>query len=183
MISRQWISAAFLGLASTLLMAAPLNVGPATKSTVTATFKQEGVAVDCPFTAFKGTISYDPANVAASTALLEVDMASLDIGDPGYNAEVRKKSWFDSAAFPKGVFKSTAIKPGAAGKFEATGTLTIKGRVLTIVVPVVVGNTPAGTVFDGSFVMSRKAFGIGDPIWEDAIDDKVTVKFHLVGGK
>jgi hypothetical protein len=31
--------------------------------------------------------------------------------------------------------------------------------------------------------MSRKAFGIGDPIWEDAIDDKVTVKFHLVGGK
>jgi polyisoprenoid-binding protein YceI len=173
--------ATFLGMASTLLLAAPLNVGPATKSTLTATFKQEGVAVDCPFTAFKGAISYDPANVAASTALIEVDMASLDIGDPGYNAEVRKKSWFDSATYPRGVFKSTAIKAGAAGRFEATGTLTVKGRVLTIAVPVVVGTTPAGTVFDGSFVMSRKAYGIGDPIWEDAIEDKVTVKFHLVG--
>jgi polyisoprenoid-binding protein YceI len=182
MISR-WTAAACLGLASTLLMAAPLNVGPATKSTMIAVFKQEGVAVETPFTVFKGTINYDPANVAASTALIEVGMASLDFGDPGYNAEVRKKSWFDSATYPKGVFKSSAIKAGAAGKFEATGTLTIKGRVLTIAVPVVVTTAAAGTVFDGSFVMSRKAFGIGDPIWEDAIEDKVTVKFHLVGGK
>ncbi len=182
-MNSRWMTTAFLGLASTLLMAAPLNVGPVTKSTLTATFKQEGVAVECPFTAFKGTINYDPANVGAATALLEVDMGSLDIGDPGYNAEVRKNSWFDSAAFPKGVFKSTAIKAGAAGKFVATGTLTIKGRVLTIAVPVTVSATAAGTVFNGSFVMSRKAFGIGDPIWEDAIDDKVTVKFHLVGGK
>lgn len=183
MISRRWLAATMLGMASTLLLAAPLNVGPGTKSTVTATFKQEGVAVDTPFTAFKGSINYDPANVAASTALIEVDMASLDIGDPGYNAEVRKKSWFDSATYPKGVFKSTAIKAGAPGRFQATGTLTVKGRVLTITVPVAVSATAAGPVFDGSFVMSRKAFGIGDPIWEDAIDDKVTVKFHLVGGK
>jgi polyisoprenoid-binding protein YceI len=175
--------AALLGLASSLLLAAPLNVGPATKSTLTATFKQEGVAVDCPFTSFKGVIDYDPKNVAASTALIEVDMATLDIGDPAYNAEVRKKSWFDSATFPKGVFKSTAIKAGAAGKFDATGTLTIKGRVMTITVPVTVSATAAGTVFDGSFGMSRKAFGIGDPIWEDALEDKVSVKFHLVGGK
>jgi hypothetical protein len=38
-------------------------------------------------------------------------------------------------------------------------------------------------VFDGSFNMSRKAFGIGDPVWEGTVDDKVVVKFHLVGGK
>jgi polyisoprenoid-binding protein YceI len=168
--------AAGLVSVSGLLMAAPLAVGPATKSTLTATFKQEGVAVDNPFTRFSGAIDYDPQNVAAATASIEVDMKSLDIGDPAYNAELAKKSWFDSNAFPKGVFKSTAIKPLAANRFEATGTLTIKGKVQTITVPVTVG---AGS-FDGSFTLSRKAFGIGDPIWEDAIDDKVVVKFHLV---
>jgi polyisoprenoid-binding protein YceI len=168
---------------SGLLMAAELAVGPATKSTVTATFRQEGVAVETAFTAFKGVIRFDPANVAAATALIDVDMASLDLGDPTYNAELRKKSWFDSATFPRGVFRSTSIKAVNAARFDATGTLTIKGKVMTITVPVAVSTTAAGPVFDGSFVMSRKAFGIGDPVWEGVVDDKVTVKFHLVGGK
>lgn len=168
--------AAGLVLASGLLLAAPLAVGPATKSTLTATFKQEGVSVDSPFTRFTGAIDYDPKNVAAATASIEVDMKSLDLGDPAYSAELAKKSWFDSATYPRGVFKSTAIKPLAANRFEATGQLTIKGKVQTLTVPVTVG--PGS--FDGSFTISRKAFGIGDPIWEDAIDDKVVVKFHLV---
>jgi polyisoprenoid-binding protein YceI len=183
MIKRKLLTLPATLLASGLLFATELNVGPAGKGTVIATFTQEGVAVDCPFTRFTGRISYDPKSVATSTASIEVDMASLDIGDPAYSAEVRKKSWFDSASYPTAVFRSTAIKPGAAGRFEATGTLTVKGRVLTITVPVSVGTAANGTTFDGSFAISRKAFGIGDPIWEDALEDKVAVKFHLVGGR
>ena len=183
MMRKRWVMATVLLAASGLLMAAPLNVGPASKGTLTATFKQEGVAVESPFTSFKGVIDYDPKNPAAATALIDVDMASLDLGDPAYNAELHKKSWFDSAAFPRGLFKSTAVRAVTAGKFEATGTLTIKGRVQTLTVPVAVSAAAAGTVFDGSFVMSRKAFGIGDAIWDGVVDDKVTVKFHLVGGK
>ena len=170
-------------LASGVLMAAEVNVGPATKSTVTATFKQEGVAVENPFTRFSGKISYDAKNVAAATASIDVETASLDIGDPAYSAEVAKKSWFDSATYPKAVFRSTAIKAVAANRFDATGTLTIKGKVQTLTVPVTVAATPAGNAFDGAFTISRKAFGIGDPIWEESLDDKVVVKFHLVGGR
>jgi polyisoprenoid-binding protein YceI len=172
-----------LVLASGMLFAAEVNVGPSTKSTVVATFRQEGVAVDSPFTRFSGKINYDAKNVAAATALIEVETASLDIGDPAYSAEVAKKSWFDSTTFPKAVFRSTAIKPVAANRFDATGTLTVKGKVQTITVPVTVAATPAGNTFDGSFAMSRKAFGIGDPVWDDVLEDKVTVKFHLVGGR
>lgn len=172
-----------LVLASGVLFAAQVNVGPATKSSVVATFRQEGVAVDTPFTRFTGRIDYDAKNVAAATAQLEVETASFDMGDPGYNSEVAKKSWFDSATYPKAVFRSTAIKPTGPNRFDATGTLTVKGKVQTITVPVTVTATPAGNAFDGSFVMSRKAFGIGDPVWEGVLDDKVTVKFHLVGGR
>lgn len=175
--------AALSVLLSGALMAAEVNIGPATKSTVTAVFKQEGVSVDTPFTRFAGKVNYDAKNVATATATIEVETASLDFGDPTYNAEIAKKSWFDSKTHPKAVFRSTAIKPVSATRFDATGTLTIKGKVLTITVPVTVGAGPAGNTFDGTFTMSRKAFGIGDPIWEDAIDDKVTVKFHLVGGR
>jgi polyisoprenoid-binding protein YceI len=174
-------AAAALVMASGVLMAAELNVGPATKSTVVATFKQEGVAVDSPFTRFTGKISYDAKNVAAATASLDVETASLDIGDPAYNAEVAKKAWFDSAAHPKATFRSTAIKAVSATRFDATGTLTIKGKVQTITVPVTVN--AAGNAFDGTFAISRKAFGIGDPVWDSVLEDKVNVKFHLVGGR
>jgi polyisoprenoid-binding protein YceI len=183
MIRRRLLMAVVLGGVSGLLMAAPLNIGPASRSSLTATFKQEGVAVESPFTSFRGVIDFDPKNVAGATASIDVEVASLDLGDPLYNAELRKKSWFDSATFPRAVFKSATIKVVNASRFDATGTLTVKGRVLTITVPVTISTTAAGPAFDGSFVMSRKAFGIGDPIWEDAVDDKVTVKFHLAGGK
>jgi polyisoprenoid-binding protein YceI len=169
--------------ASGVLMAAEVNVGPATKSTVTATFKQEGVAVENPFTRFSGRIGYDAKNVAAATASIDVETASLDIGDPAYSAELAKKPWFDSATHPRATFRSTAIKAVSATRFDATGTLAIKGKVQTITVPVTVATTPAGNNFDGTFTISRKAFGIGDPIWEEALDDKVVVKFHLVGGR
>src|SRR5690606_5929291 len=73
---------------SGLLMAAPLAVGPATKGTLTATFKQEGASVENPFLKWSGQVDYDPANVAASSAQIEVDMGSYDIGDPLYSAEL-----------------------------------------------------------------------------------------------
>jgi polyisoprenoid-binding protein YceI len=164
---------------SGLLLAAPLSVGPATKGTLTATFKQEGVAVENPFLKWSGHIDYDPKNVAAASAHIDVDMASYDIGDPMYAAELAKKSWFDTAAHPRGTFRSTAIKAVSATRFDATGTLTLKGKSQTITVPVTVN----GTTFDGNFTISRKAFGIGDPVWDGTVDDKITIKFHLVGGR
>lgn len=164
---------------STVLMAAPLSLSPANKSTLIAAFKQEGVAVENPFKKWSGRIDYDPAKVEAATAQIEVDMTSYDIGDPLYADELAKKAWFDSKTYPKGTFKSTSIKPVSSTRFDATGSLTLKGRSQTITVPV----TVKGTTFDGSFTISRKAFGIGDPVWDSAIDDKITVKFHLIGGR
>lgn len=179
MKTRHRILAPSLLAVSGLLMAAPLAVGPASKSTLTATFKQEGVSVENPFLKWSGQVNYDPANVAASTAQIEVEMGSYDIGDPLYSAELAKKSWFDTATHPKGTFKSTAIKPVSASRFDATGTLTLKGKSQVITVPV----TVSGNNFDGSFTISRKAFGIGDPVWDGTVDDRITIKFHLVGGR
>ena len=123
---------------------------------------------------------YDAANVAASSAAVEVDTASLDIGAEDYNAEIRKKQWFDVATYPRATFRSTAIKATGPGSFIATGTLTLKGKVQTIAVPITAKTTPNGTAFEGSFPISRKAFGLGDPLWEEVLEDRVGVRFTLV---
>lgn len=180
--SRRLVTVALLA-ASGLLMAAPLAVGPATSSTLTATFKQGGVSVENPFTRWSGQIDYDPADVAAASARIDVEMDSYDIGDPMYGAELAKKAWFDTASHPRGTFRSTAIKPVSATRFDATGTLTLKGKSQTVTVSVTVGSAGGATTFKGEFNISRKAFGIGDPVWDSTVQDQIVIKFHLVGGR
>ena len=174
-----WAAAATLVITLAAAAAGDASID-GTKSSLIATFRQESVPVDAPFRKFSGHILYDLTQPASAKATLAVETASFDLGSEDYNAEVRKKGWFDSASYPQASFVSSAIKPGAPGHFDATGTLTLKGKTLTITVPVTVGRVGAMQSFDGALVISRKYFAIGDPDWNDVVDDKVSVKFHLV---
>jgi polyisoprenoid-binding protein YceI len=174
-----WLAAAAVSIALVAAAAGDASID-ATKSSLVATFRQENVPVDAPFKKFSGHILYDPAQPAGAMAMLEVDTASFDLGSEEYNAEVRKKAWFDCATYPTARFVASAIKPGGPGRFDASGTLTLKGKALAITVPVTVARVGTAQTFDGTLVLSRKAFGIGDPEWGDVVDDKVSVKFHLV---
>ena len=88
--------------------------------------------------------------------------------------------WLDSGTYPKASFISTSVKPGAAGHFDATGTLTMKGKTQTLTVAVTVSQAGKAMVFDGAFEISRAYFAIGSKEWEGEVDDKVKVRFHLV---
>ena len=152
----------------------------ATASTLVATFTQQRVAVDAPFRNFSGTISYAAARPQDTTATLLVDVDSLDLGDADASAELRKPAWFDSARYPQAAFHSSAVRPGAGGHFDVTGTLTIKGHSQVITVAIALQPGAGGNAFDGSFELSRRAFGIGDPAWDSVLDDRVRVRFHLL---
>jgi polyisoprenoid-binding protein YceI len=177
--SRSWIAMSALTAAFVATAAGDPSIDAA-KSTITVTFKQESVPVDASFKAFNGRIDYDPSKPNASKAAIEVETGSFDMGTDSYNAEVKKKSWLDSGTYPKASFISTSVKPGASGHFDATGTLTLKGKSQTLTVPVNAARSGNAAVFDGVLEISRGYFGIGDPEWKDVVDDKVSIKFHLV---
>jgi polyisoprenoid-binding protein YceI len=154
---------------------------PSNQSRIVATFRQESVSVAAPFQQFSGSVLYDAAHPADASAVINVDMNSLDIGEPAYNAEVRKPEWFDSAKFPQATFHSSSVKSGAPGHLEASGALSIKGKSEPLTLQIAATRTPAGTFsFEGSFDISRKAFGIGNPSWDDVLEDRVRVRFYLV---
>ncbi len=168
---------ACLGVAAVLAADGAINAG---QSSIVATFRQDHAPVEAAFKKFSGSIVYEAAKPEATTASLSVDMASLDVGDEDTDLEVRKPAWFDTAHFPQATFRATSIKPGAGGHFEASGPLTIKGKTQTVTVAVSVQPSGAANAFDGTFEISRKAFGIGDPSWEGALEDTVRVHFHLL---
>lgn len=166
--------------AATLVSATTAVSVDAAKSQISATFTQMNVGVDGSFKRFKGSVVYDPANVAASSAELSIDTASFDIGDEEYNAEVRKKEWFDSKAFPAATFKSTAIRALGPDRFEATGTLSLKGKTQTVKAPVTVKTTGGIRSYSGELPISRATFAMGDAGWNEVLEDKVIVKFIVV---
>ena len=166
---------------TTLAVAAPLK-SDAAKSTVGAVFKQMNVPVDIKFKKFAAQIDYDAAKPEASKASVDIDVASVDLGDPEYNQEVLKKEWFNAAQFPKANFVSTGMKADGAGKLNVSGKLTIKGKVTDVTFPLSVKKDGASTVFDGSLPIKRLTYNIGDGEWKDTstVADEVVIKFHVI---
>jgi polyisoprenoid-binding protein YceI len=154
----------------------------ATKSNISATFKQMNVPVDAKFKRFTAQIDYDAAKPESSKANMDLDIASFDMGEAEYNQEVLKKDWFNAAQFPKATFVSTGMKAGAAGSLNVTGTLTIKGKANTVTFPLTVKKDGNNTVFDGQLPIKRLAYSIGEGEWKDTsvVADDVVIKFHVV---
>jgi len=154
----------------------------AAKSSVTAVAKQIGVPMEGKFKKFDATLDFDPAKLATSSAKVEIDVSSFEIGDAETTKEVKGKDWFDAGKFPKAVFQSTSIKAGAAGKYDVVGKLTIKGKTIDVTVPATYKQDGGAQVFDGVLPIKRTVFNIGDGEWKDTsvVADDVQIKFHIV---
>jgi polyisoprenoid-binding protein YceI len=170
--------------ASALAGAAVLKTDPA-KSSVTAVFKQMGVPVEASFKSFTAQIDYDAARPEAAKAAVDINTASMDLGDAEYNREVAKKEWFNTAQFPKASFVSTAIKAAGPGKLNVTGKLTIKGRSANVSFPLTVKTDAGKQVFEGQLPIRRLAFNIGEGEWKDTsmVADEVVIKFRVTAGQ
>eukprot|EP01034_Spumella_vulgaris_P027304 gene27304-34001_t len=169
-----------LGL-SLAASAAILKTDPA-KSTVSATFKQMNVPIESKFKKHNIVIDYNAAAPESSKATVEIETASMDLGDADMNKEVAKKEWFNSAQFPKATFTSTAIKSAGPGKLTVTGKLTIKGKATDVSFTLSGKADGKNQVFDGALPIKRLAFNIGEGEWKDTsmVADDVTIKFHVV---
>jgi polyisoprenoid-binding protein YceI len=60
--------------------------------------------------------------------------------------------------------------------------MTIKGKTLDAVMPATFSQDGAGGVFDGSFVLKRADYAIGEGVWADfgTVANEVQIKFRLV---
>lgn len=152
------------------------------KSSLTATFKQMNVPVDGKFKTVNAKLQFDPSNLAKSKAQIDVDVNSFDLGNAEYNHEVTGKDWFDAKSFPRATFVSNSIKPGANGRYDVTGTLTIRGKAKSVVVPMQYRKEGAAQVFDGVLPIRRLDFGVGQGDWGDTaiVANDVQLKFHIV---
>ena len=164
--------------------AAPLKTDVA-HSSVAAVFKQMSVPVEAKFKKFSAQIEYDPAKPDAAKAAVEIETASLDVGEAEMNKEVAKKEWFNSAQFPKATFVSSAIKSAGPGKLTVSGKLSIKGKTSDVSFPLAVKAEGGKQVFEGALPIKRLAYNIGDGEWKDTsmVADEVVIKFRVTAAQ
>jgi polyisoprenoid-binding protein YceI len=151
------------------------------KSNVAFSYKQMGVGMDGKFKKFAAQLNFDPSKTAAAKVNLEIDLTSIDTGSSEADQEVTGKSWFNTNVFPKAVFVSSQIKQTAANQFEVAGKLTIKGQTKDISFPLKQTSQGNVGVFNGSFVMRRADFNIGEGMWAkfDTVANEVQVNFQI----
>ncbi len=173
--------AASLACTSFAAHAAPYEQVQLAHSRITFTYQQMGVKMDGSFARFSGELRFDPEAPAAAKASIEVDLASVSTGSDDGDEEIATRSWFNTSAFPSARFESTGVTGLGDNRYEVAGTLTIKGTTREVVVPARFSAQGGQGAFDGSLVIRRGDFSIGEGAWKafDVVANDVVIQFHI----
>lgn len=127
------------------------------------------------FTHFTAQIAFHPEVLDKSSAMVEVNTGAVTISNGEAGSALSKPEWLDITQFPKANFTANGFKLLGGNRYEATGTLTLKG----VAVPVTLDFTLLEFSLTqarimGEATLKRRDFGIG---WEDtkAVADEVKV--------
>jgi polyisoprenoid-binding protein YceI len=175
---RAWWLAAALALAPCAAAAQTVDLA---RSEISFGFRQEGVPGSGKFRKFSADVAFDAARPENLRAIVEVDVTSVDIGDPGWNSDIQGASWFNTRQFPKASFVASGAKPLGGGRFEAPAKFTMKGVTREVVATFTAKAEAGGTLLEGLVPIKRIDFKVGDGAWMDTrvVADEVAVRFKV----
>ncbi|MDB5461357.1 MAG: hypothetical protein JWO72_3098, partial [Caulobacteraceae bacterium] len=125
---------------STLALALCAFVRPATAASPPPAWTVDGANSKLEFTssfggdAFKGVfrkwdarIVFDPAALTTSSVVVNVDLGSASTADESRDEALLSSDWFNTAKFPRATFSATKFSSLGGGRYQAAGTLAIRG--------------------------------------------------------
>ena len=139
---------------------------------VTFTIKNFGINTAGEFKGLKGTINWDAQNPSASVFNVTVDANTINTGIDMRDGHLREDDYFNVDKFPLITFTSSVVTTN-----NVTGNLSIKGVTKQISFPFTVKSTANGYLFEGSFDINRRDFGIGGG--SVSLSNNVTVKLKV----
>jgi polyisoprenoid-binding protein YceI len=154
---------------------APVDNG----SKVHFVIKNFGIATGGDFSGLSGSIKFDPVNLGSSEFDVSVDANSVDTDIESRDKDLRKAAFFDVANYPKLTLKSTKItKTNKDGYYYLFGNLTIKGVTKEVKFPFTATAKDGGYLFEGSFKLNRRDFGVGGSSL--SLGDDLTVSLSVL---
>jgi len=115
---------------------------------------------------FKGTFSFDPQNISASKAEVQIVASSINTGEQKRDDHLKSGDFLDAGKFSAITFKSNKVEKVSDTEFKAFGDLTIHGVTHPVTLNVTYGGSatdPWGkerAAFQATTKINRKDFGL-----------------------
>jgi polyisoprenoid-binding protein YceI len=176
---RLWLGALCVAASLPAQAARDWTVHDGSKLGFTASW--EGIDFDGVFHHFDATIAFDPSDLASSRFDVKIDVTSADTQSSDRDEALADPEWFDYKGHPQATFVSSAFKAIDGGRYEATGTLTIKGVAKELSFPFAWEQQADTAHLKGETSVMRTDFHIGEGEWaaDDTVGFKVGVRIDL----
>lgn len=180
---RPAILALALCLAATTAFAAPAPSWTVDKATSSVRFSStfNGDAFSGTFRRWDAVIRFDPKALATSSVTATIETASAATGDKDRDQALPTDDFLNAAKFPRATFTAASFKDLGGGKYQAIGTLTLRGITKPLTLPFTLAITGPTARMKASLALNRLAFGVGQNEWKgvEAIPAAVTVNIDL----
>lgn len=129
---------------------------------VTDPKREDGVERQVAIRKFHGVLVVRDQKIATATVTADLDMTSLDAGDPKLTDQLKTSRQLAVDKHPRATFVSTGVKQGGEGGATDTviGTLRWRGVSRTVAIPATVHVHPKAVALDSEVKINPKAFGI-----------------------
>lgn len=159
---------AALAIAPAYARAAPAPAWSVDKAASSVRFGSSfnGAAFFGTFRRWDANIRFDPKNLAGSAVMANIDVASATTGDADRDQALPTATFLAAAKFPRAVFAAHAFKDLGGGRYEALGTLTLRGVSKPLTLPFSLVITGGSARMTGRLSLNRLAFGVGQDEWK-----------------
>lgn len=121
------------------------------------------------FDEFSGQVHFDPANLAESSFVFNIQVDSINTAVAKRDKHLQSADFFDADSYPLMSFRSASITDTGGGVYQVNGTFTVKGIDYDLSFPLTLagikdhpaaeGKAVAG--FNGNLTIDRLQYGVG----------------------
>lgn len=167
--------------AALLVIAGTLHAGcwttPPTLTPVTFAASQAGAPIEGTFSRYAGRLCL-PEDGNEGLASVEIETASIDMGLPEFNAEMRGPLFFDSDRWPLARFEAERLEALGNDRYRVSGTLTIRDLSRPLTAELTLREAGGRLEATGDIPLQRLDFDLGTGEWADTrwVGNDVTVQ-------
>lgn len=146
---------------------------------------QSGRQFEGRFKSWQAEIEFDKADLSKARAKVLIDMASASTADRQRDSSLPGSDWFDAKKFPQATFEAANFTSKGGNKYEAVGTLEIRGIKKNVTLPFTVDITGDEAHAVGKLDIVRSDYGVGQGEWVDGsiVGLSVSITFDLTAKK
>lgn len=135
------------------------------------------------FETFSVRLTGDPSDPAAARAEAVIDIASLDMANDEFSAQLTGPKWFDAETYPQAMFRTLSVRLRDDANADVDGELTLHGITRPVTLHVLFNGSAFDPIrgtdvagFSATATINRSDFGIS--AFSGLVTDEVRIEIE-----